>query len=72
MTLLAELAMTKDPALLALINPYRNPGNNAAPAAGGVGKHQTAGFGKSAFRKTHWDKKGWHRPADNGNTKRDC
>jgi hypothetical protein len=53
MTLLERLARTKNLTLLALINPYRNPDNDASE----VDKHHTSRFRKSAFRKTGWDKK---------------
>lgn len=57
MTLLERLAATKDPTLLALINPYRNPNNDTTPTSSGSGKHQTSKFRKTGFRKTGWDKK---------------
>jgi hypothetical protein len=52
MTLLEKLAATKNPILLALINPYRNPDNHAAPEPSEADKHQTPGFRKVDFRKT--------------------
>ncbi|MEO7194520.1 MAG: hypothetical protein ABIZ05_06805 [Pseudonocardiaceae bacterium] len=57
MTLLEKLAATTNPTLLSLINLYRNPDNIVTPEPHEANKHQTSEFGKSAFRKTHWDKK---------------
>jgi len=58
MTLLEKLAATKNPTLLALIDPYRNPDNDAALGPGEADKHQTSGFGRPTSRKTMpWGKK---------------
>ncbi|MBV9010596.1 MAG: hypothetical protein JO272_00870 [Pseudonocardiales bacterium] len=58
MTLLEKLVATKSLTLLALINPYRNPDNDAVPGPSEADKHQTPGFRKVDFRKTMpWDKK---------------
>jgi hypothetical protein len=58
MTLLEKLVATENSTLLALINPYRHSDEDDTLAPSRTDKHQTLKFGKSAFRKTHWDKKG--------------